>query len=251
MNDPRVLNHFGVVLRLADWKTRSSGLQSALVNDILHRATSVGLSRLRLDAIQHGLKDRAAAYLAETPVNEDKMAFSSPIVPQFVSEVTASLAALKTIQNAAIPLAHAACGRGRRPPSSLTQASAHLSDYGFPDGFAQAASHYWTTWGKRLQEYRDLDQHYMALIKQTFLQVRPEPRLRMLLPDNPHAHNPTQHTYTGQVDGQEFLEHASTACFSFLDDLARLAGYEPKPHQINLTRPSWGTVSPAFIGFWG
>lgn len=165
----------------------------------------------------------------------------SPPTANLIIELSAALASLRTMQNEVLALATAAI-RARNVPSSLREACNAMSRHQpkgnrrprwlaqIPDEHKSLFVEYWLSQGKRLADYRDVDQHFDVLARQCFLDCLPESfsRLWVCLPDNPEVKSPAQFTYNNEIDAVQFAGDAFHRLHHLSEDLAKKSGAGPQ-----------------------
>ncbi len=93
---------------------------------------------------------------------------------------------------------------------------------------------YWTKSGKSVKVYRDLDQHHLALITHSFLELDPQEKILVLLPDNPEEKSPLNFRYSKEIDAVRFFETNFIEFNNYIEELSKEFGFNPTP-----IFPSW------------
>jgi len=102
-----------------------------------------------------------------------------------------------------------------------------LESYGFGDEICNTTKKYWNEGGAEVKEYRDIDQHYFAIIRHTFLQVKPEERVLVYLPDDPHEKSSKHVSFAKKRDAIPFFKNAFFSFHQFAEDVASHLGFQP------------------------
>jgi len=84
---------------------------------------------------------------------------------------------------------------------------------------------YWSQSGAELRNYRDIDQHHTVLIEQSYLQVEPEEKLVVLLPDNPSEKSTKRFSFSKQREALPYFVDAYSRVHRFIDGVAELLGF--------------------------
>ena len=100
----------------------------------------------------------------------------------------------------------------------------------FPDEHKSLFAEYWLSPGKRLADYRDVDQHFDVLARQCFLDclLGSFSRLWVCLPDNPEVKSPAQFTYNNEIDAVQFAGDAFHRLHRLSEDFAKKSGADPQ-----------------------
>jgi hypothetical protein len=86
---------------------------------------------------------------------------------------------------------------------------------------------YWNETGKLVRDYRHLDNYLYSLTTHSYIEVYPNKKLIILLPDNPEIENSKKFTYEQQIDAIPFLEVIFQNFHDFVEDVSAFFGYEP------------------------
>lgn len=113
------------------------------------------------------------------------------------------------------------------PPKSINDAISNLDKYKLGDDFCDLVSKYWDTSGKCIKDYRDLDQHYYAMIQHTFLQIDPEEKILIFLPDKPLERGGGNAKFEKELDGIAYIKSAFLRFHDFAESVASVLGFEP------------------------
>ena len=137
-----------------------------------------------------------------------------------------------------------AVARSLNDAMKVKQNSHKIEKYGFNSEIVEIFKNYWDKSGSILKDYRDLDQHYLSIIKHTILQVDPTEKLIILLPDNPNERSRRKVSYNKQIDGIDFIKKSFDEFHQFVETVARIYNYkatkynQPFPIQIKKIVPN-------------
>ena len=87
-------------------------------------------------------------------------------------------------------------------PSSMNKAIENtLERYNISPEICETIYGYWEQSGKLVKDYRDIDQHWHQIVNRTWLQLKPEKKIIVILPDSKD-----KLTYMKKIDAIEFME---------------------------------------------
>ena len=92
----------------------------------------------------------------------------------------------------------------------------------------QIITKYWNSSGQELKNYRDLDVHHYAIIRHTFLQVSPEEKILVFLPDNPREEKRERATFKMERDALLYFKDQFYDFHSCVEEIAATLGYSKK-----------------------
>ncbi|MFX0077350.1 MAG: hypothetical protein ACFE96_18055 [Candidatus Hermodarchaeota archaeon] len=159
----------------------------------------------------------------------EKINFWSPSYIQLVSEFNPFLSNLIIMQNKFLEIVTNEENPPNRPPLNLNTAIDKLDIYGFKSELVSAFKKYWTKSGALVREYRNLEQHYQTIIEHSFLQIEPDEKLVIYLPDNPNIRSIHQTTYNQHIEAIPFFERAFFDFHTLVEEIFSFLGYESTP----------------------
>jgi len=78
----------------------------------------------------------------------------------------------------------------------------------------------------KIKNYRDMDQHYYAMIRRSYIQTSPEEKLLIFLPDNPEEKSTRSVTFRKELDAITYLNEAFFKFHDFAEETGKLFGFE-------------------------
>lgn len=168
----------------------------------------------------------------------------SPLVANLIIELSATLGALRILQNEVWMLAASASGV-KDPPASMRKAYKAMSQKTglgskrqrlsttVPTDVQNAVAMYWTGSGEALAAYRDIDQHHDVLARGCFLLTTGNAihRVSVRLPDNPESKSPARFTYDKNIDAFDLARKGFSALHELVEKMAKLANAPRTPLQ--------------------
>ena len=88
---------------------------------------------------------------------------------------------------------------------------------------------YWNNGGRELKNYRDLDIHNYAIVRHSFLQISPEEKILVLLPDNPKELKRDCATFKTERDALTYFKDQFFLLHNCIEEIAATLGYSKKP----------------------
>lgn len=220
-NERRLFPHIGGWFRKPVNNTRQGLLE------FLYRATAAILHLRRMAAYNNICVSQALKHRGSLTIRDSEICFWSPTLVELLSEFSPYLSTLRVMQNRILPLTARALGLRGSIPKSLAAVVKKLDIYGFPSEIRSETDLYWSTCGRELKDFRDIDQHYTALVGRTFIQLSGARKVVVPLPDNPNERSPSRFTFDRKRDALSYFEETFTGLHDFVDRVAALLGFEP------------------------
>jgi hypothetical protein len=235
------LNSFGLFQSMGTWPGPHLGRDDA--SDFLFRASCALVHLGRIEELSSLCLREFEVFEPQLNLTRDRIILGSYSVVALVSEIPPLLSTFRTLQNMILPMA----ARVLKTPDvalSLSDVVKKLHSSLLPEPIKQRTRQYWDDHGLRLKEYRDLDQHHDVIINNTFLEIRPERKLWVLLPDKPVVRRRQLFTYSERVNALTYLPTAFRAFHDYAEDVAKEVGCSPKLLQFSTPMASLGSMQP-------
>ena len=218
------------------------------IAEFLFRATSEVIHIERIQQLHQTCLYEYQLFTDTLQVTRERIVLGSPTVVMLANEIPPLLNTLRIMQNMVLPM----CARARKlrcsVAASLNDAVRGLHTYPFPQALKKRTLAYWQSSGRHLKDYRDLDQHYRTIATRILLQLQPELRMLVQLPDNPSTKRVSEYTF---VEGRNALEYIPK-CFSelhvWVEDIAGILGCKPSPIKTFVGMSQLGTLVPPTAG---
>jgi hypothetical protein len=239
------LNSRGLFQRFGSWPGPQVDRDDA--SDFLFRASCALVHLDRLEELTKVCLKELETFEPQLSITRDRIVLGSYSVIALVSEIPPLLSTLRMMQNMILPMA----ARALRIPGvalSLTDVVKKLHGSRLPESVKLRTRQYWEQHGIRLKEYRDLDQHHYVTINQTFLEIQPERRLWVLLPDNPSEKSQKLFTYQERVNALDYLPGEFRLLEEFAEDIANEVGCRPNALSFSTPMASLGSMQPPKAG---
>ncbi len=161
-----------------------------------------------------------------------RIVFWSPTLLEMLSEFSAFLSALRILQNQVVPLVAQTLEIKKNVSKSMNNAMKKIDDYGLPQNIVnKLKTYWWSKSGRRVKDYRDIDQHFSSIIHHSLLEDDKEPKLLVLLPDNPEVKDPQKFTYQQEINALPFFEQAFHELHDLFEQMGKEVGAERKVMQ--------------------
>jgi hypothetical protein len=217
---------------IGGWKEQEPGNKE--LDEFLFRATSADLNLIRMDVLSKVCINVYKANKHEFKIKDERIALWSPYIVQILAEFTPLVTNLRIMQNLigrlAIKKQNPACSA----PKSLNKAMKNLDNYGLSQNIIRIIRDYWNKNGSRLKDYRDLDNHYYTIAQHVALQVSPEEKLLIFLPDNPQQTSRHECTFEEEIEAFTYFRRAFFGLHNFAEKLASELGFKPTKLKENI-----------------
>jgi len=194
----------------------------------------------------------------ELSLKTNSIVFESQLVREHICQIMPVLNTIFILQDKVMPIFANVLNIKDKMPMKF---SAYISSNNkflskFPVEIQNEVEDYWNQNGKKIRKYRNLNQHEYDLLNLTYLQIEPEEKLLVLLPDNPYE-KVENFTYHNSIDAFEFLKKSYMIFHNFVEEISKILGFKPKIHDyespdtsfIDLeTHPDNTTICVSFIG---
>lgn len=200
---------------------------------LLFNATSVILHIQQMKILENKCIQEFHKVKNQLKLDENRLIFWSPSLIDLFSKFSPILSIIRIMQNLSLKLI------SKKMKISLPASMNNLikngrEKYELPVNIWRIVKRYWSKSGKLVKDYRDIDQHHLALITHSFLEIKPNEKILVLLPDNPEIKNPLEFTYNKEIDAIRFFEHKFIEFNEYIEALAKEFGFRPTP-----IFPSW------------
>ncbi len=212
------------------WKRKcveDNNINEYLIKEFLFRASSAYLSINRMNMLSMNCVNEYRRQKPRLKLNNNRILFWTPTVIEILSEMSPFLSALRILQNNIFRLAAKECNPQAQVPKSLNEAiKKGLEAYGLNDMMCEHFLSYWIENGEELKNYRDMDQHYYAMIRRSYIQTYPEEKLLIFLPDSPEDKSTRSVTFEKELDAVTYLNEAFYKFHDFAEETGKLLGFE-------------------------
>ncbi len=230
--------------RLGSWLESLDGNSAAIErgHSLLQRAYQAFVFVAQCEAIQEIALTQFQGRFSQLEGAPNKVHAWSPAVAKLLVDLSASLAALRLLQNETWQFTASAFNI-KGAPQSLHDAYNTMRKSSvmkvrqdhwvnvLPAEVASIFMVYWDEQGKLLASYRDVDQRHSILARNCFLDCGSQAfsRLWVCLPDNPDDKSLKKFTYIKNTDGIELAIQQINTLHHLLDGIAQSLGFLPQP----------------------
>lgn len=209
------------------------------IDDFLYCANSailriLAMRRYNFDCIRE-FRDREQCL---TVINTSAINFFSSTLVHLLNEIPAFFSEMKKLQDRFLNIISIELKLKSCPPSSLHRAiNRTLEKFNIPEEICSLIYNYWSETGKMVKDYRDIDQHWHQIVSKSWLQLKPERKIVVLLPDSKH-----QFTYKKGINAIEFMETSFKSFHEMTENVSELLGYTENkkfPYGIRMGLPTY------------
>jgi len=195
---------------------------------------------LRLIAIKEYNFECVKEYLERekflTVINTPRIAFFSSNLVRLLNEIPIFFSDMKKAQDIFLSVLALELDLKEKPPKNMNKAIKNtLEKYKIPSEISSLIYNYWEQSGKSIKDYRDMDQHWHQIVQRTWLQLEPEKKIIVILPDSKH-----ELTYEKKINALELLEKSFYDYHELVEKISEFLGYDkntPFPTQIPMNPP--------------
>lgn len=209
------------------------------IDDFLYCANSailriLAVKKYNYDCIREFREREQHLTITNTPV----INFFSSTLIHLLNEIPIFFSDMKKLQDRFLNIISIELGLKLKPPSSLHRAiNRTLEKFNIPEEICELIYKYWDEIGKKVKDYRDIDQHWHRIGTKSWLQLKPERKIVVLLPDSKH-----QFTYNKKINAIEFMETSFKSFHEMIENVSKLLGYKenkPFPYGIKMDLPTY------------
>ncbi|MBL7075680.1 hypothetical protein ISS37_10640 [candidate division KSB1 bacterium] len=224
-------------------------------NIVLNRADAVLYRLERIYEIKAQILEILARCSKGLNVKSHQVMVWAPQVNELIFELTSTFVNLRLMMNAVLRLWFLKEGITNAPKSirdvmkSLQSNRERVWVKKIPSDVKTALMHFWNEFGKKLIDYRDIDQHYDVLARQCIVsyQINIPNELEVLLPDNPETKSPKNFSFDKRIFGIELAQCAFEELHNFVETYVVPKGVEQAPLGCSINaKPS--IVANKYVG---
>lgn len=175
-------------------------------------------------------------------INHNRIIFWSPTLIDLISKVSPILSSIIFIQDKIMQLI------GKKlnialPNSMRKVISGGREKYNLSVRIFGLIRKYWVKSGEIVRTYRNIDQHYYNLINNSFLELEPDERILINLPDNPEVKKIEKSIFKKEINAILFLEQAFFFLHDFIEELAENFRFKSKKFSQSINLGQYGAFS--------
>jgi hypothetical protein len=161
---------------------------------------------------------------------------------EFLNEFSPFLSTLRIIQNQILPITARAMQLRQQIPMSLADSIKKLDSYGFGDEITRSVKQYWSANGAVVRDYRNIDQHYYPIVQHSFLQLIPQEKILVFLPDNPEEKSQKRVSFQRERDALPFFEDSFLKLHNLIETIASILGFQAIPIEQAISMTQLGEL---------
>ncbi len=237
---PKLLNQRGIFQRLNSALRDESTAESTRkqIERFLYRATCVLVGINSIYRAEGASVTFAKSYVKQLKLPENgRVAIATDPLFEVYSQIHNTVSSLVLMQNSILNISKPILGVDAQTPKSLADAMKKgLAEYGFEKEVISHIQNYWDKYGSYIRDVRNVDEHYDALVDQTFFEFINEPgQIKVFLPDNPNVKSPARFTYDDEIDAAQAIIDTFNALNALFEEICKHAGYEPSQFSNSLS----------------
>jgi len=211
-----------------DYKKMKSEFHSILIH-----ANYIIMNLNQLHLLERIIIDQFEQLRNDLDLQGERIVVYSPQVIELLGKISGALNSISFIQNRIPRLLSKELKMSL--PASLDQfIKYNTQKFHVENKYFQIVRRYWTKTGKRIKEYRDVEQHHFILTTDVFLIPMPVFKLLIILPDNPEVKKPEELTYEKKYNAMTYMEQSFENLHSCIEELAREFGYMPQKFSASI-----------------
>ena len=185
------------------------------------------------------------AYEQDLQRNSDIITFWSPTVLEYYMSFSNISTCLVCAQNKIPELLIRIEDYEGNPQNSLVDAIKKLKNYtSVPKKILDLVIEYWESGGKRLRDFRDLDQHFVSIVDRTYLITTNKRRLHVVLPDNPQEKSSKKLIFDEDIDALQYFWDEHFRLVELLDKIGKEFYGIPKTFGQGMVIGHEGSLEP-------
>jgi hypothetical protein len=224
-----IFNRKGLFQHVGGWMSKCEITEQHDLQVFLFRATSALLNFNRMYVLSQICVEQYRERKQHLENNCTKIVFWSPTFVELLNEFSPFLSAMRIMQNMILPLAARAKKLKCSMPSSLAEGMKKLDSYGLGDDICSVIREYWNGNGKEIKGYRDIDQHFYTIIEHSFLQISPEEKVLVYLPDNPEERSASRVSFASERDALPYFQNSFLEIHRCIENILSVLGFQPSP----------------------
>ena len=221
---------------------------ASVVEQFLYRASCI------LSSLQNMYEaERQTVMLVRTYIkqikfgNEKKIAVSAEPLFFVYAQIPACLSLLVAMQNDMLIILQKIIGINGEVPSSLNKAMKKgLKKYGYPEKIGSAFAAYWSNGGEYIRDLRDVNEHHLALVDQSYFKYEGDPgQVIVCFPDNPKVKSRLKFTYQEEIDAYTTIAYSLKEIHTLMDGVLKYLGIEKNQHTPSIAFGNLGELGAA------
>lgn len=205
-----------------------------LTEHILFQATSSYIDLIYLKKAEIECINQFKLFENKLDLKIDKIRFHSPYLLDLSIRISPILNSIQILQNLVIRLLKYELNKMTLPDSMHKYIKNKNHQEQISNEINNIINKYWENSGEKVKQYRDIIQHHHPLVRETYLQIKPEIKVLVLLPDNPDKKAYKDALFNEQINAIDYVRSAFYKFHDLLESLSSELGYEPKPFQQEL-----------------
>ena len=205
-----------------------------LTEHILFQATCAYIDLIYLKKTERECINQFKQFEDKLDLKNDRLYFHSPTIFDLFGRISSILNSIRIMQNITVRLLKYELNEMTLPDSMHKLINNEKHNEKLPNNIKKLVNEYWDNSGKKVKQYRDIIQHHYPLVRKTYLQISPEIKIIILLPDNPDKKAYKDALFNEKINAIDYIRSAFYEFHDLLESLSSEFGYEPKPFQQEL-----------------
>lgn len=245
---PKLLNNKNVFKRLNTVMTERGNYPNidTKIGHFLYRVTCIIVSIDRMKKAQETTLYLVNEYKRQLIFGHDKrIALSTESLFDIYSQIPSALAQIVVMQNQILRIIQDILGIKEGVPKSLNQAMKKgLTTYGYTQEIENLFKEYWDNGGKYLRDIRDINEHYTALVDQTFIEHKNGiSKVLIFFPDNPNEKSIEKFTYKKEINAIDAIEDGLSKLNNLVETILENLDIRPQEFGNHLGLRQMGEIT--------
>ena len=205
-----------------------------LTEHMLFQATCAYINLIYLKKTERECISQFKRFEHKLDLKNDRLYFHSPTIFDLFGRISPILNSVRIMQNITAKLLKYELNEITLPDNMRKLIDNEIHNEKLPNNIKKLVNEYWDNSGKKVKQYRDIIQHHYLLVRKTYLQISPEIKIIILLPDNPDKKAYKDALFNEKINAIDYVRSAFYEFHDLLESLSSEFGYEPKPFQQEL-----------------
>lgn len=212
-------------------------------NNIIFRISSLILSMEKTYELSNECIKQFNLFKSDLKMNKNlkDIHFLSPSLYEIFMNISEILTSIRILQNEimnAISKQENKSNNKITLPNSMSdfvkEIKKNVDKYNLTNELKEIIKKYWNTSGKLVKDYRDIDQHFGFLFEKALINDFKNPKLIILLPDNPNVKSNKKFTFYKKINALEFIISEFYALENLINNVSEYYNYKDRDFDFNI-----------------
>jgi len=199
-------------------------------NNIAYRISAILSSFEKIKILEIECIKQISLFENNTKINKSSLMinFKSPTLYEIFINLSYIILSIRVIQNSILNIISKEESKLKNKislPSSMNDFVKKIETYSLNDFIKKEISNYWSSNGKLLKDYRDIDEHHNFLLDKVYIDNFKDKNLIILLPDNPNVKSNKKYQFKKQINAFKFLLNEFIEIETLLNSISKYYNY--------------------------